>query len=482
VASVEEILSVGIDIGTSTTSLVISKLKIKNVAGGFSAPKIEIVEKNIIYRSNVYFTPLIDEKTIDFINLKKLIEEEYKKAKISPSEIKTGAVIITGETARKENAENILDAISKLAGTFVVATAGPNLEAYLAGLGAGAAKLSSKMKKSVCNVDIGGGTTNISVFNEGKLLTTFCANIGGRLIKLSSDYKDVKLTEVSNYGQIVLDEGGFKVKKNDKLGLNDLIKIAGMLAESLISILLFRPNSLAEKLTIGPLPKEKLKIDAVTFSGGVGRLFYEDDYSNDVLWVTRYQDIGPLLAMELKRNISKLPYEVIKPMETIYATVIGAGVHTTELSGSTIYISDSKVLPLKNIPVVKVDDPHGSKAELIEGIKKKLETFKNAEGHLIPALLIPDFEDANFEKVKNLAEALFTAIRISNIPGPIVVACEEDIGKALGSILKNLSGNLYEVISIDEISVKEGDYIDIGEPLYSGSVVPVILKTLVFSH
>jgi ethanolamine utilization protein EutA len=189
-----------------------------------------------------------------------------------------------------------------------------------------------------------------------------------------------------------------------------------------------------------------------------------------------------LLAFELKKGISKLPYKVVKPSETIYATVIGAGVHTTELSGSTIYISDPKVLPLRNIPVFRIDNPYGSKNEIMEEVRRKMDTFKNAEGQIIPALLIPDLNNAKFDKIKNLAESIFAAYRITNQQGPLIVICEGDLGKALGSVLKNLCGSLYDVISIDEISVKEGDYIDIGEPLYNGSVVPVILKTLVFSH
>ena len=51
--------------------------------------------------------------------------------------LRTGAVIITGETARKENANEVLEALSDLAGDFVVATAGPDLESILAARGAG---------------------------------------------------------------------------------------------------------------------------------------------------------------------------------------------------------------------------------------------------------------------------------------------------------------------------------------------------------
>lgn len=481
----QEILSAGIDIGTTTTCLVISKLKIKNVAGGFRVPRIEIVEKNVVYKSDVYFTPLIDEKIIDFVALKAIIEKEYEKARVSPSEIKTGAVIITGETARKENAKNVLDAISKLAGTFVVSVAGPNLEAYLAGLGAGAAKLSCEMRNTVCNVDIGGGTSNISVFDEGKLVSTFCANIGGRLIKVMIDDTKVKLKNISPYGRIVLDEMGLNVVEGDSISFAELQEFAKNLAEALLSILIFRPNPLAEKLAIGTLPREPIKIDVITFSGGVGYLFYEAEYldecSRDVRLATRFQDVGPLLSLALKSGVPKLPYKVIKPLETVYATVIGAGVYTTELSGSTIFISDPNLLPLRDIPVLRVDNPCGDRNEIIQEVRRKIETFKDFEGQVVPAVFIPALHNAKFEKIKKLGEAIFTAYRMENHHGPIIIISESDMGKVLGSVLKNLCNGV-GVISIDEISLKEGDYIDIGEPLYGGTVVPVVVKTLVFAH
>ena len=142
----EEILSAGIDIGTSTTQLVFSKFYIENTASMFSVPKVTIVDKEIIYRSNIYFTPLLSQKEIDAEKVREIIEKEYKLAGVKPEEVKTGAVIITGETSRKNNAENVAEMLSGLAGDFVVATAGPDLESIIAGKGAGADRISKDYK------------------------------------------------------------------------------------------------------------------------------------------------------------------------------------------------------------------------------------------------------------------------------------------------------------------------------------------------
>lgn len=67
----EEIISVGIDIGTSTTQLVFSKITLENLSSGARVPQIKIVDKEIFYRSKIYTTPLINSYEIDIEALKK---------------------------------------------------------------------------------------------------------------------------------------------------------------------------------------------------------------------------------------------------------------------------------------------------------------------------------------------------------------------------------------------------------------------------
>ena len=124
----QEIKSIGIDIGTSTTQLVFSRIVVENVAGSYNVPRVSIVDKEVIYRSKIYFTPLRSATEIDAEAVKKIVKDEYESAGMTPADLSTGAVIITGETARKQNANEVLEALSDFAGDFVVATAGPDLE------------------------------------------------------------------------------------------------------------------------------------------------------------------------------------------------------------------------------------------------------------------------------------------------------------------------------------------------------------------
>ena len=157
------ILSVGIDIGTSTTQLIFSRLTIENRASSYTVPRIDIVDKEVIYRSKIYFTPLRSATEIDAEAVKRIVREEYQAAGMTPEMLRTGAVIITGETARKENANEVLEALSDLAGDFVVATAGPDLESVLSARGAGTDALSKEKRTAIANVDIGGGTIDLSI-------------------------------------------------------------------------------------------------------------------------------------------------------------------------------------------------------------------------------------------------------------------------------------------------------------------------------
>ena len=119
-AQKENIISAGIDIGTSTTKLVISRFSLMNMAGGTHMPRIEIIEKEVLYRSPIYRTPLLTASSIDIEAVERLVREEYMTAGIEPADIKTGAVIITGETATKQNAEEMVHSLSDHAGDVLI--------------------------------------------------------------------------------------------------------------------------------------------------------------------------------------------------------------------------------------------------------------------------------------------------------------------------------------------------------------------------
>ena len=164
-----EILSVGVDVGSSTSHLVFSNLLLKRDQRSVTR-RFNIQERNIIYEGRIIHTPLLDDNTIDVNKLTGFFKEEYERAGIDPADIQTGAVIVTGESARKYNARQIAEALSNDAGNFVAATAGPNFESLIAAMGSGAAARSKDDKKTMLSCDIGGGTANLAIARDLSLI------------------------------------------------------------------------------------------------------------------------------------------------------------------------------------------------------------------------------------------------------------------------------------------------------------------------
>lgn len=475
---IENILSVGIDIGTSTTQLVFSRIMIENTASFASVPRISIIDKKVIYKSDIYFTPLLSGTEIDGTKVREIVEGEYRKAGIKPSDISTGVAIITGETARKRNASQVMETLSGLAGDFVVATAGPDLEAIISGKGAGADVLSKNTGKTVINLDIGGGTTNIAVFSNGEVVDTCCLDIGGRLIKLKDntlkvDYMAPKLKRLSEASKLSISE-------NKEITMQQIKSITERMAGILEEVLGIGDKSpeLLYMLTTRDLRRD-YKIDCISFSGGVADCIYKSGESK----MFQFGDIGIILGESIRKSAIFDTYEIAVPAETIRATVIGAGAHTVDISGSTInYTKD--IFPMKNIPILKISakDEGRDYDRFAESVKERFNWFCHGGEHQQIALAIKGVKNPSFKQVSKIAEEVLEGLEGLLKAGlPIIVIIENDMAKALGQTIYRHLGYRRDVICIDDIRVENGDYIDIGKPLAGGRVVPVIIKTLVFN-
>ncbi len=198
--SSREMLSVGIDVGTTTTMVVFSRLLVRDVARLGAMPRLEIDQRSVVHAGPAHLTPLLGDGEIDIASLVDLVRKEYADAGVDPEEVETGAIIVTGETARALNAAEILRAVSGLAGDFVVTVAGPALEGQIAGRGSGAAAWSVDHYTQVTNIDIGGGSANAAVFHLGALVSAAAIEVGGRLVRLDPDGT---VTHVAPPGRVI---------------------------------------------------------------------------------------------------------------------------------------------------------------------------------------------------------------------------------------------------------------------------------------
>lgn len=474
----ESLVSVGIDVGTSTTQIIFSKIQVENMASGARVPEFKIVDKEVIYRGEIYFTPLLSKTQIDEKKLQAIIAREYEKSGIHPEEVDSGAVIITGETARKENAEKIMQSLVHFAGEFVVATAGPDLEGILAGKGCGAAAVSDKEGKFVVNLDIGGGTTNIAVFKDGEPHDTACLDIGGRLIYFDSagrlDYVSESIQRLVQEKGIPLYEG---MVRDEKVLKDTIEAMAEVLYESVTV-----KQSKALDLTMskkGKLLRKDTPIELVSFSGGVSDYIYFHEEEKEVY---RYGDIGILLGRAIKKRFDRGHLPLMIPKETIMATVVGAGTQTMELSGSTITFTGN-LFPIKNLPIVALTREEEASDKLPEILREKLSWYTLEDRKDWIALFLHGKRNMPYREVERLAKVLTEALEEHFRDNePFIVLIEEDLGKVLGqSILLQLKKKR-DIISMDGIRVSSGDYIDIGKPIGNGSVLSVIIKTIVFNY
>jgi len=427
----DTLLSVGLDVGTTTTQMIVSRLTVENKATGFAVPEMEIAKREILYKGKVHFTPLFGEKRVDKAGLQALVEREYALAGIKREQVDTGAVIITGETSRKENAKTALEALSQYAGEFVVATAGPDLESILAARGAGAVEYSERTGKLVLHMDIGGGTSNLCLVKAGKIIATGCLNVGGRLIKRDESGNVTYRSPVLAYTA-------------EELPLKDMVFALEMAAglrpaDELLS------RFMTEEITAPwEIPTER---PVISFSGGVADCIEKDHPP------LAFGDIGPELGQAIRE--SKLcDGEYILGTETIRATVIGAGCYSTTLSGSTVFYRGVQ-FPMKNLPVVEFAPGKGAEETVV--------------------FSIPGEEKLSYARIRKLADALANQIK-----GPIFVALQADAAKALGHCLCLLLPADRPICCIDRVKLTEGGFLDIGAPV--GPALPVVIKTLILSQ
>lgn len=473
------ILSVGIDVGTSTTQVVFSKLQMDNAGGYFSVPRVAIVDKEEVYKSEVYMTPLKTDVLIDTDALRDIVAAEFRKAGYRPEDTDSGAVIITGESARKENSDAVLKSLSDFAGDFVVSAAGPDMESLIAGKGSGAWQYSMDHHCRVANLDIGGGTTNVVLFEDGETLARGCLDIGGRLICMNPQGI---ITKVSPAAAVMAQAAGVSVSVGDRCDELKLTAVTRQMAAALNAYLGVGTKDIDAILrrikTPGssdfPVPE---KVQAVFFSGGVADLIYHESADT---WA--YGDIGVLLGRAIRESRLFTDFQKMEPGETIRATVVGAGTYTTTISGSTITYSDD-IFPLKNIPVIKLDEElqEACFAGETEPVIRRIQWVlgQNDEEHFI--LAMPGKRNPGYTEMKRAAASIRQIMDRVQPPGePILLVIESDIAKAMGQMIRQQPDLKRQVVAIDSIHVEDGEYVDMGKPMMNGMVIPVVVKTLIF--
>ena len=470
-----ELKTVGIDIGSSTSHLLFAKVVLQRQTQGLSS-RFVVIERQVIWRSDVMLTPFLRDDTIDSAALGRFIADAYAKAGLAKSDVDSGAVILTGEAIKRKNARAIDELFAEEAGKFVCATAGHKLECLLAAHGSGAVQLSKERDACVLHIDIGGGTTKLALIDKGVVLAVAAFAVGGRCIATDATGK---YTRVDDSAVAVAKEFGIETTPENLANPDVRQRIAARLAKIAADYVLDAPRDPlgASFLLTEPLARP-VQPTLLTFSGGVSEYLFGRESRE-------FGDIARPLANELTKLLAerKAPASV-DPGQGIRATVIGASQFTVQVSGKTVFLPEPELLPVHNVPVVQVAldlpdtiDVEATAARLRAGMSK-MDLDPSAR----LALGFTWEGDPEYSRLEAMGRAIIASLgQGATSSSLLLLMIDGDVGKTLGRLLQYELDLKRPLISIDGVQLKELDFVDIGELLTPPGVVPVVIKSLLFS-
>ena len=448
------ILTVGVDIGSSTSHLAFSRIVLERLDSRYV-----IAQRETLHESAILLTPYLLGNDIDAAALGEFIARQYQAAGVNPESIDTGALILTGVAARRGNARAIGDLFAREAGRMVAVSAGDSLETIMAAHGSGAVARSRRDRATVMNIDIGGGTSKIAICADGKVIAQTAVDVGARLIVLDAS------------GRIERVEPAAHLYAAD-LKVGDVLDCAS--ASAFVNLMADRLDHAIREVATG------LKIDALTVSGGVAEYFYRREKS-------AFGDLGMALADAIRKRLEAWGPRIEIPDQAIRATVIGASQYTTQISGSTIYVSPLDILPLRNVAVIapafELEREAIDPAAVSAVIRPALLRMDLVDGDRPVALFVPWRGPAAFSRLDAFCRGVCKGMEQILARGhPLVLAGDGDVGGLIGVHFHEELGLTHPVVSIDGLELREFDYIDIGSMLELSGAVPVVIKSLLFAR
>jgi ethanolamine utilization protein EutA len=471
--------SVGIDIGSSGTQVIFSRIDLRRMGEELSS-RYFVVSRETLFQSPISLTPYKSEELIDEAELAAIIDRAFADAGLHPDDIDAGVVILTGEALRRENAEAIAGLLAEQRGEFVCASAGHHMEAMLAAYGSGAARVSHDSGKRVLNIDIGGGTTKLALVDRGKVVATAALHVGGRLVVVDEAKRIARLDPA---GKRLAAMAGLRWERGDAVDAAAMERVAAWMAGAVLASVSARPlpEGVGGLFLTEPLP-DCGGIDGVMFSGGVAEYVYQREARD-------FGDLGRLLGLALRERLDAgaLPWPLLPPGECIRATALGASEYSVQLSGNTIYISDpGALLPRRNLQVLQPAYVCGERIDadaLAQAIREHFRAFDLVEGEREAALAMRWEGMPSHERIAAFALGIRRGLTGTLARGmPVYIMVDGDIAQTLGAILRDEMGVASEILVIDGVILRDFDYVDLGRIRMPSQTVPVTVKSLVFGQ
>lgn len=469
-----DIVTVGVDVGSSTSHLLFSQVHMRRLADRLSSRYV-VVERTTLWSSPILLTPFGDDGLIDAGALGEFVADAYERAGVHPDEVDSGAVILTGEALHRANAGAIAQQLAGDTGRFVCASAGHHLEAVLAAHGSGAVGRSVGAPASL-HADIGGGTTKLAVVAGGRVEATAAVAVGGRLVAYDADRRITRLEPTVGP---LLGRLGLSLTPGDRLSGDDERRVAGALADVLAGVLAGDPAPARDTGLLLTEPLAGLPAGrTLTVSGGVA------EYLSGAGGPPGFGDLAGELARAVADRLAAGGWrtEVLAP--AIRATVVGASQFSVQVSGSTIG-ADERVLPLRNLPIVHVPLPadgalsrEGLAADIGAAVRRRLEGVPRGE---LPGLHLEWSGDPSHQRLHAAASAVHDVWVDAGRPEPLVVVFDQDVAASFARVVRALPSPPAAMVVLDGLELGELDYLDVGRVIRPAGVVPVVVKSLLFA-
>lgn len=462
----ENVTLVGLDCGTTTSSLVVASADlVRGAVGG----RVDLTNFRERFRSPMEFTPLADDERLDLARFEALLDEWCAAAALERASIFGGGTLLTGLAAEKENARGVVALVRRRFGEVLVATAAdPCLESWLAFMGSCGELSQTLADVPILNLDIGGGTTNSAIGFGGQVAATGCLFVGARHVRFEPG--GYLIVGLSRYARLLFEQLGIRRSIGDELSAAQRDRIVEAYVELIAALVAGQPIAppLGEFLEQVPLARYGRQADlAVTFSGGVGELIYRHWAGEPWPATTEFGDLGIDLARRLTKLAEREPERYrLRPVAGGRATSFGLMRHTTETSGSTLFLPRPDVLPLADLPILGRIDSASESAALRESLKF---VMRSACGGALQASFVgePAAEVRSFGT--RLAEALDEVAFPQTLP--LVLLVRENIGKTLGQYATRWGAVRRALVVVDEVPPRAAQYLQLGA-LRSG-IVPV---------
>ena len=463
--------SVGVDIGSSTSHLVCSRLLLERLDNRYV-----VAERVVIHESDVLLTPYTPQGLIDAGTLRDFIDRQYALAGLTAAQIDTGALILTGVAVRRANARAIGELFAADAGKFVSLSAGDALEATLAAFGSGAAARSVRETARVMNVDIGGGTSKIATCVAGGVVEQTAIDIGARIVSFDAGGRVVRVEEA---GTRLAAEAGLSLVAGevpDQAGIDRMVdRMAWHLFQAMQGPAL-DPATLA-LLRLAPLASAQ-QPDVVSISGGVSEYVFQRESRT-------FGDLGPALASAILQKLRDWGPRIERPDQGIRATVVGASQYTVQVSGSTIFVEPHSSLPVRNLPVIApalpLDVDVLDETAIAHCIGLALERMDLADAQRSVALCYRWRGSASYGRLHSFCRGLAAGLGpLLDAGRTLVLVGDGDVGGLVGMHCRSELRLANPIVSIDGIVLHDFDFIDIGALLDTSGAVPVVIKSLIF--